>query len=103
MVCKSAVVRDDGPDYLTAHRYKIGPVFFSHNVDKDMHRMELWLNRVGGQTSMELVKRVPKPCQLDDWYLYEEYEAEMMKAKHGDAASKEWTGKKAAEIEQRDR
>jgi hypothetical protein len=87
---------------LTSHRYKIGPVSFKHDVDKDIHRMELWLNRVGGQTPMELVRRVPKPSQLDDWCLYEEYEGEMMKAKYGDTASKEWAGKKAAEIEQRD-
>ncbi|KAK9780607.1 putative YDG domain-containing protein [Seiridium cardinale] len=57
----------------------------------DIYRLELTLERVRDQKSMELVERFPKPSQLDDWNLYEKLEGDKIKLTEGDAKYFEWS------------
>ncbi|KAI1844055.1 hypothetical protein JX266_009728 [Neoarthrinium moseri] len=54
------------------------------------HRLELTLERVKDQKPMEVLNRVPKPSQLDDWKLYEKLEGDKIKLMEGDARYLEW-------------
>ncbi|KAK9419238.1 hypothetical protein SUNI508_01215 [Seiridium unicorne] len=57
----------------------------------EIYRLELTLERVRDQKSMELVERLPKPSQLDDWNLYEKLEGDKIKLTEGDAKYCEWS------------
>lgn len=60
------------------------------NLDTNTHRLELTLERVAGQKPIEDVARVPKPSQLDDWYLFEKLEGDKIKQKLGEVGYLEW-------------
>lgn len=56
-----------------------------------MYRLELTLERVRDQKSPELLKKYPKPSQLDDWKLYEKLEGDKIKLTEGDGKYFEWS------------
>lgn len=56
-----------------------------------MYRLELTLEHVPGQKkSLEEIKLVPRPSQLDDWNLYEKLEGDKIKLLQGDSRYLEW-------------
>jgi len=65
--------------------------------------MEVTLERVDGQTSMERIKQIPRPSQLDDWHFYERLEAEKIQQREGAIAYSEWARKKETQKAERDR
>lgn len=66
-----------------------------------MHKVVLTLDRVPGQRPMKGIMKIPRPSQLDDWHLYEKYEAEMVKQNRGDERFLNWKLAKAQQkIEQ---
>jgi hypothetical protein len=48
------------------------------------YQLELTIERVDGQVSMESVTRIPQPSQLDDWWLYKKLEAEKIRRTEGE-------------------
>ncbi|KXH34510.1 hypothetical protein CSIM01_00421, partial [Colletotrichum simmondsii] len=50
----------------------------------DKYRLELLLERVDGQKSLDEVQQVPLPSQLDDWHAFKKVEAEMVRQRKGD-------------------
>lgn len=62
-----------------------------------MHRVVVTLERVGSQKPLEELGDIPRPSQIDDWYLFEKYEGEMVKKRQGKEAFTEWKVAKAKE------
>ncbi|KAJ9154729.1 PUA-like domain-containing protein [Pleurostoma richardsiae] len=60
------------------------------DVNTNIYRLEVTLDRVKGQKSMDDVKKTPKPSQIDDWHLYEKLESEWIKQRQGDTAFMDW-------------
>ncbi|KAF4979641.1 hypothetical protein FZEAL_4198 [Fusarium zealandicum] len=54
------------------------------NLNTELHRMILTLQRVDAQQSIEGIIGIPRPSELDDWVLFKKYEGEMIKQKKGD-------------------
>ncbi|KAI0014101.1 hypothetical protein F4779DRAFT_636847 [Xylariaceae sp. FL0662B] len=54
------------------------------------HRLELTLERVADQKSIQELKRIPRPSQLDDWDLYEKLEGDKIKLLQGEASYLQW-------------
>ncbi|GJC90171.1 hypothetical protein ColLi_13009 [Colletotrichum liriopes] len=50
----------------------------------DKYRLELLLEHVDGQKSLEQVQQVPRPSQMDDWQTFKKVEAEMVRQRKGD-------------------
>ncbi|TQN68948.1 hypothetical protein CSHISOI_06521, partial [Colletotrichum shisoi] len=50
----------------------------------DKYRLELLLEHVDGQKSLEEVQKVPRPSQVDDWQTFKKVEAEMVRQRKGD-------------------
>ncbi|OTA95702.1 hypothetical protein M434DRAFT_393558 [Hypoxylon sp. CO27-5] len=56
-----------------------------------LYRLELTLERVPDQKmSLEDLKSIPRPSQLDDWNLYEKLEGDKIKLVQGEASYLEW-------------
>ncbi|KAI0145708.1 hypothetical protein F4776DRAFT_607617 [Hypoxylon sp. NC0597] len=56
-----------------------------------LYRLELTLERVPDQKmSLEDLKGIPRPSQLDDWNLYEKLEGDKIKLLQGEASYLEW-------------
>ncbi|KAI1268678.1 hypothetical protein F5Y18DRAFT_424041 [Xylariaceae sp. FL1019] len=55
------------------------------------HRLELTLERVPNQRPCEELRQIPKPSQMDDWYLYEKLEGDQIKLVQGETKYLEWT------------
>lgn len=79
---------------LIRDRYKIVQYGHKLNEDIEMYRLALVLERVPGQTTMEDLKAVPKPSQLDDWRLHERLEGEKLKSTVGRRNFLAWKTKK---------
>ncbi|KAF4585661.1 hypothetical protein GQ602_004966 [Ophiocordyceps camponoti-floridani] len=62
-----------------------------------LYRVVLTLERVPGQRPMVEVVTIPLPSQIDDWQLFEKYEADMVRQKRGEQAFVEWKTAKAEE------
>ncbi|KAL8381454.1 hypothetical protein RB595_005630 [Gaeumannomyces hyphopodioides] len=77
-----------------AGQYKIVQYGHKLNEDIEVYRLALVLERVPGQRSMEDLKVVPKPSQLDDWRLYERLEGEKLKSMVGRKNFLAWKTKK---------
>ncbi|KAK2064182.1 hypothetical protein LY76DRAFT_612399 [Colletotrichum caudatum] len=54
------------------------------DASTDKYRLELLLEHVDGQTSVEQVQQVPRPSQMDDWETFKKVEAEMVRRCKGD-------------------
>jgi len=54
------------------------------DANTDKYRLELLLEHVGGQKSLEQVQQVPRPSQMDDWEAFKKLEAEMIRRCKGD-------------------
>ncbi|KAH6661107.1 hypothetical protein BKA67DRAFT_654247 [Truncatella angustata] len=79
-----AGVRYDGLYIVRQYGTKLNEVM-------NIHRLVLTLERVQGQETMECLKRIPKPSQLDDWKLYEKLEGDKIKLTEGEAKFFDWT------------
>ncbi|KAI1414694.1 PUA-like domain-containing protein [Hypoxylon sp. FL1857] len=56
-----------------------------------LYRLELTLERVPDQNkSLEEIKSIPRPSQLDDWNLYEKLEGDKIKLVQGETSYLEW-------------
>ena len=55
------------------------------------HKLELTLERVSDQKPMDILRRIPRPSQLDDWNLYEKLEGDKIRLTGGDARFMEWS------------
>jgi hypothetical protein len=60
------------------------------DINTDLHRLELVLESAPGQISMQAIRLIPTPSQVDDWCLYERIEGDKIKALHGEASYLEW-------------
>lgn len=72
-------------------RYKIRQYGTKLDEMTNIYRLELVLERLKDQNSMDFLKRFPKPSQLDDWRLYEKLEGDKIKLLEGDAKYIEWS------------
>ncbi|KAI0902311.1 hypothetical protein F4806DRAFT_490783 [Annulohypoxylon nitens] len=54
------------------------------------YRLELTLERMPVQKSLEEIGKIPRPSQLDDWNLYEKLEGDKIKLLQGEATYLEW-------------
>ncbi|KAI1096396.1 PUA-like domain-containing protein [Rostrohypoxylon terebratum] len=54
------------------------------------YRLELTLERIPNQKSLEEIGKIPRPSQLDDWNLYEKLEGDKVKLIQGEATYLEW-------------
>ncbi|KAK1633617.1 PUA-like domain-containing protein [Colletotrichum phormii] len=72
-----AGVRYDGLYTIRQYGNKLDPA-------TDKYRLELLLERVDGQKSLDEVQQVPLPSQLDDWHAFKKVEAEMVRQRKGD-------------------
>lgn len=82
---------------LTVTRYIIRQYGQKLNVNTELHRLVLILERAEGQLPVEGIIRIPRPSQLDDWQLFEKYEGEMIKQKRGQQAWIDWKMDKSQE------
>lgn len=73
------------------YRYVIRQYGTKLDEPTNVYRLELTLERVREQTAMELLKKVPRPSQLDDWKLYENLMGNKIKLTEGDATYLEWS------------
>ncbi|KXH67619.1 hypothetical protein CSAL01_12272 [Colletotrichum salicis] len=72
-----AGVRYDGLYTIRQYGNKLDPA-------TDKYRLELLLERVDGQKSLDEVQQVPLPSQLDDWHAFKKVEAETVRQRKGD-------------------
>ncbi|TID01619.1 hypothetical protein CH35J_004468 [Colletotrichum higginsianum] len=72
-----AGVRYDGLYTIRQYGNKLGAA-------TDKYRLELLLEHVDGQKSLEEVQKVPRPSQMDDWQTFKKVEAEMVRQRKGD-------------------
>ncbi|KAF6842807.1 hypothetical protein CMUS01_02733 [Colletotrichum musicola] len=54
------------------------------DIATDTYRLELLIERVGGQRAMEHVQQVPRPSQMDDWQTFKKLEADIVRQRMGD-------------------
>ncbi|RDW89484.1 hypothetical protein BP6252_01516 [Coleophoma cylindrospora] len=59
-------------------------------LEKELYQLELTLERVPAQRSMEELQRIPMPSELDDWQIYMELLAKDIRERKGDVAYNEW-------------
>jgi hypothetical protein len=78
-------------------RYSIRQYGHRVNQHSGLHRVVVTLERVGSQKPLEELGDIPRPSQIDDWYLFEKYEGEMVKKRQGKEAFTEWKVAKAKE------
>jgi hypothetical protein len=73
-----------------SYRYIIRQYGEKLDVNTEVHRLELTLERIAGQAPLEDIRKIPKPSQLDDWILFEKLEAEMIKQTRGNQGFLAW-------------
>lgn len=95
MGCKSAVDQRDDTAYDCS--YILRQYGHKQNQNAQLHTINLLLERVKGQRSIEELTSVPTPSQMDNWALFEKYEGDLIKKVHGVEAFREWRVKKAQE------
>ncbi|KAI0166457.1 PUA-like domain-containing protein [Xylariaceae sp. FL1272] len=71
--------------------YTIRQYGMKYDEKLSAHRLELTLERVPNQRPCEELRQIPKPSQLDDFFLYEKLEGEKIKLMQGEAKYLEWT------------
>lgn len=79
------------------NRYYIHQYGHKVNQSSGLHRVVVTLERLGGQKPLEQLADIPRPSQVDDWYLFEKYEGEMVKKRQGKEAFTAWKVAKAKE------
>jgi hypothetical protein len=79
------------------NRYKLSSYSLKFDADREVHHVELNLERMPDQASFETVREVPWPAQLDIWKLYEQLKAEKAKLIEGKKKMLAWTAKRARE------
>ncbi|KAF6820995.1 hypothetical protein CSOJ01_00430 [Colletotrichum sojae] len=72
-----AGVRYDGVYVIRQYGNKL-------DIATDTYRLELLIERVGGQRAMEHVQQVPRPSQMDDWQTFKKLEADIVRQRMGD-------------------
>ncbi|TLS23041.1 uncharacterized protein PpBr36_06073 [Pyricularia pennisetigena] len=74
--------------------YKI--VQYGQKLDEDteIYRLALVLERVPEQMPLEELRSIPKPSQLDDWKVYESFEADRLKSSRGHMNFLAWKNRK---------
>jgi hypothetical protein len=65
--------------------------------ERDVHRLELTLERMPAQLPFDFIKKAPWPSQLDDWHLYEQIEAGKRKMMESKQRMLAWTTQRAHE------
>lgn len=80
-----------------SHRYQIVRYSFKQDENTEIYGMEITLERASGQRPLDLLRRIPRPSQLDDWQLYERLEAERVRLKDGETRFTEWKLRREAE------
>lgn len=56
----------------------------------DICHLDITLERLGGQTPMQELSRIPLPSQLDDWYQYMRMLGEDIRSREGEVAFHQW-------------
>ncbi|KAF6838712.1 hypothetical protein CPLU01_02245 [Colletotrichum plurivorum] len=72
-----AGVRYDGVYIIRQYGNKL-------DIATDTYRLELLIERVGGQRAMAHVQQVPRPSQMDDWQTFKKLEADIVRQRMGD-------------------
>jgi hypothetical protein len=63
-----------GVGRLISHRYYVRVWnHVPHDPDDPIWRLELRLERVSEQISVNVLRNIPNPAQFDDWKMYQEY------------------------------
>lgn len=62
-----------------SRRYRIRQYGHKLDVNTEVYRLELILERLHGQRPMYELRRIPRPSQLDDWKVYERLESDKLK------------------------
>ncbi|KAI2469262.1 hypothetical protein F4781DRAFT_395234 [Annulohypoxylon bovei var. microspora] len=84
ILAPQAGVRYDGLFTIKQYGYK-------QDSKTNIYRLELTLERVPDQKkSLDQIKRIPRPSQLDDWNLYEKLEGDKIKLLQGESSYLEW-------------
>ncbi|KAI1766341.1 hypothetical protein GGR53DRAFT_486373 [Hypoxylon sp. FL1150] len=84
LLAPEAGVRYDGLFTIKQYGSKL-------NEKTGVHRLELLLERVVGQKkSLDSVRKVPRPSQLDDWHSFTKLEGDRIKVLHGEATYLWW-------------
>lgn len=79
-------------------RYTIRSYGYKLNIETEVYRLELTLERVKDQQkSMMELELIPTPSELDDWQLYNRFLGEHFRSQEGDVGYSDW---KIAEEEQ---
>ncbi|KAK3180542.1 hypothetical protein K4F52_008133 [Lecanicillium sp. MT-2017a] len=87
----------EGNLHFEAGEYYIHQYGHKINQSSGLHRVVVTLERLGGQKPLEQLADIPRPSQVDDWYLFEKYEGEMVKKRQGKEAFTAWKVAKAKE------
>ena len=93
MGCEFKVERGVGgglTDRYSTLRWKVLSYRQSLDIDRDTYRLELTVEHVEDQRSMESIRTIPQPSQLDDWQLYERLESEKIRKSMGEQKLLEW-------------
>ncbi|KFH49037.1 hypothetical protein ACRE_002260 [Hapsidospora chrysogenum ATCC 11550] len=83
-------------------QYKLVQYSQKRNPQSGVFRLDLILERLEGQRPMHMLCNIPRPSQIDDWYLVEKLEGEMVKSCCGEARFLEWKAAKAQEWEDKE-
>ncbi|KAI1106275.1 PUA-like domain-containing protein [Jackrogersella minutella] len=84
ILAPQAGVRYDGLFTIKQYGYK-------QDTKTNVYRLELTLERVPDQKrSLDQIKKIPRPSQLDDWNLYEKLEGDKIKLLQGETNYLEW-------------
>lgn len=83
------------------YRYRIRQYGHKLDVNTEVYRLELVLERLRGQRSMHDLRRIPRPSQLDDWRVYERLEADKLKRLARSDAYLAWRDQKEHEQDSR--
>ena len=102
MGCKERELHCDN-FYADMHSYRYRIRQYGHKLDinTEIYRLELILERLEGQLPMHDLRSIPRPSQLDDWKVYEKLEAEKLKRFARSDAYLAWRDQKEHELDRK--
>jgi hypothetical protein len=75
-------------------RYVIKQYGKKLDVNTETYKLEVTLERVKDQRSLEEICRIPRPSQMDDYVMYKKMECEIIKQKFGEQGLAHWKERK---------
>jgi hypothetical protein len=76
--------------YLLWFRYMVERYCRPPTQDPKVQKMALLLRRLDGQISVNDIRNIPSPCQIDDWNLYYKNMGDTSQPRRGDEACSKW-------------